>query len=74
MESKEVLIPTKYELFMQDLSNDYLELKYLGYVRTFSEAKNMCKIFRDTLKDKTMTVLFRCVVNKENKDENRTNL
>ena len=58
----QILVPKKYELYMQDLSKDFLELTFLGYVRTLSEAKNMCKVFKEVLLNSNKTVFFRCVV------------
>lgn len=59
-----VAIPTRYDIFLQDLTSPYIDLTYLGYVRTIEEAKAMCKAFREGDKEAcdrgVHTYLFRC--------------
>jgi len=66
----EILKPTCYEIYSQDLSKKYLELQFLGYVRDIESAKTMCKCFREifTQNNKPMTVFFRHI---EVKDGNK---
>lgn len=48
MAKQEILIPQKYNIYMQDLGKEYLEIKYLGFVNTIGEARGMIKVFRET--------------------------
>lgn len=48
MAHDEVLIPTRYNVYMQDLSSDYLRLELLGYVNTITEARTMVHAFRES--------------------------
>lgn len=57
-------IPTRYEIYLQDLSKPYIDLTPVGYVHTIEEARTMCKALREA--DKEMcdrgvhTYLFKC--------------
>lgn len=59
--NSEILVPEKYNIYMQDLSKQYLELKLLGYVNSLSEARGMVRVFRETFTNLNMnnaTVFF----------------
>ncbi len=59
--NEEILVPKRYNVYMQDLSSDYLELKLLGYVRTISEARTMVIAFKESFEKLNMsntTVFF----------------
>lgn len=43
-----ISIPERYKIFRQDLTKTYLAIQEMGYVRSFSEAKTMCKVFNET--------------------------
>ena len=59
-----VAIPERYDIFMQDLTKPYIELKFMGYVKTIQEAVTMCKVLKEADKDLVdrgfHTYLFRC--------------
>lgn len=59
-----IAIPERYDIFMQDLSKPYIELKFMGYVRNIQEAVTMCKALKEVDKDMVErglhTYLFRC--------------
>lgn len=64
MNDHDLAIPTRYDIFLQDLTTPYINLTFLGYVKTIDEAKAMCKAFREGDKEDCdrglHTYLFRC--------------
>lgn len=60
MANKEILIPHRYNVYMQDLEKGHLELQLLGFVSTIDEAKTMVSIFREAFakENKQATVFF----------------
>jgi len=63
----DIAIPEKYEIYMQDLSKQYIDLKPMGFVKTIEEAQTMCKVFAECdaeTKKGLHTYLFRCVAMK----------
>jgi hypothetical protein len=60
VDKNEVLIPHKYNVYMQDLETEHLELKLLGFVRTIGEARTMVSAFRESFarEGKNATVFF----------------
>lgn len=63
MDKEEVLIPHRYNVYMQDLGKDHIELKLLGFVKTINEARAMVAIFREALskENKSATIVFQHV-------------
>ena len=43
--AKQVAIPERFDIWQQDLSKKYLSLKFMGFVHTQVEAKEMLKAF-----------------------------
>ena len=48
-QTTEVAIPLYYEIYQQDLINEYIDLKLLGTARTIEEARMCCKLFREAI-------------------------
>jgi len=48
---EDIIIPERYDIYRQDLSKDYLELQYMGFVHTIAEARTMCKSFCEADKE-----------------------
>ncbi len=42
-------IPIRYDIFLQDLSHDYQDLKYLGYANDIEQARICCKLLKESL-------------------------
>lgn len=74
----ELTVPLYYEIYLQDLTNSYIDLILLGRVNTHDEAINCCKIFKEAInntKDKffegrnlrNCTVLFKPIIKTDNK-------
>jgi hypothetical protein len=63
MNKKEILIPHRYNVYMQDLEKGHLELELLGFVKTINEAKTMVSVFREVLskENKSATVFLQHV-------------
>lgn len=49
MEETAVAIPLYYEIYKQDLINEYIDLELLGTARTIEEARTCCKLFREAI-------------------------
>ena len=47
----ELAIPTRYDIYMQDLTSPYINLVFMGYVRTIGEAITMCKALKEADRD-----------------------
>lgn len=45
----EIAVPLYYEIYLQDLSNDYIDLTLLGRARTREEAATCCRLFKEAL-------------------------
>lgn len=60
MNQSGVLVPTRYNIFLQKLDKDHIELEFLGFVNTISEARTMVKIFREVIFEQSLnaTVVF----------------
>ena len=75
--TKAPTIPLYYEIYLQDLTHDYIDLTLLGVARTREEAANCCRLFKEAIStantrgvsDKSYrsncTVMFRPVIKKE---------
>ncbi len=48
-EDKSPAIVVSYEIYLQDLSNEYIDLSLIGYARTKEEAIMCCRLFREAL-------------------------
>lgn len=48
-DNTQVAIPLYYEIYLQDLLNDYIDLELLGTARTIEEARTCCKLFREAI-------------------------
>lgn len=48
-ENEQIAIPLFYEIYMQDLSHDWIDLTFLGIARTREEASNACQLFREAI-------------------------
>ena len=48
-ENTQIAIPLYYEIYLQDLIHDYIDLKLLGTARTIEEARMCCKLFREAI-------------------------
>lgn len=48
-DNKQVAIPLYYEIYMQDLISDYIDLTLLGTARTIEEARTCCQLFREAI-------------------------
>ena len=46
---KAVAIPTRYAIFLQDLSKDYQDLTFLGHADTIAQARTCCKLLKESL-------------------------
>lgn len=44
MEEQHVSVPMRYEIYSQSITNDILNLRYMGYNKTLPDAQNMCRI------------------------------
>ena len=42
-------IPLYYEIYIQDLLHEYIELKFIGVARTIAEARTCCALFREAI-------------------------
>lgn len=45
----DLAIPLYYEIYLQDLLHDYIDLKLLGTARTIEEARMCCKLFKEAI-------------------------
>ncbi len=59
----QLFIPHRFEIIMQNLEKNYLELETLGYVNTIEQARTMVTIFREAFakENKKATVFFKHV-------------
>lgn len=48
-ENNQVAVPLYYEIYKQDLLHDYIDLELLGTVKTISEARTCCQLFREAI-------------------------
>ena len=48
-ENAQVAIPLYYEIYLQDLKHEYIDLTLLGIANTIEEARNCCKLFREAI-------------------------
>lgn len=48
-ENDQIAIPLYYEIYLQDLSHDYVDLTFIGIARTPQEASNQCKLLREAI-------------------------
>ncbi len=48
-DNTQVAIPQYYEVYKQDLANEYIDLELLGIARTIEEARMCCKLFREAI-------------------------
>ena len=48
-ENTQLAVPLYYEIYMQDLTHDYIDLTLLGIAKTHEEAKICCKLFKEAL-------------------------
>ena len=49
MDTTQVAIPLHYEIYLQDLKHDYIDLQLIGIARTIEEARTCCKLFREAI-------------------------
>ena len=49
MSNTKLAIPLYYEIYMQDLAHEYIDLKPLGIARTVEEARTCCNLFREAI-------------------------
>lgn len=49
MNNSKLAIPLYYEIYLQDLAHDYIDLKLLGIARTIEEARTCCNLFREAI-------------------------
>ena len=49
MHNTDITIPLYYEIYLQDLIHDYIDLQLLGTIRTIEEARTCCKLFREAI-------------------------
>lgn len=71
-QNAQVAVPLYYEIYMQDLISEYIDLKPIGMARTIDEARMCCKLFREAIETShargvgdlrsRCTVLFRPVL------------
>lgn len=43
----ELAIPEEFDIYQQDLTKDYLQLRFMGKVYSIQEARAMCKVFQE---------------------------
>lgn len=48
-ENAKLAIPLYYEIYLQDLIHDYIDLTLLGTAKTIEEARTCCKLFREAI-------------------------
>ena len=48
-DNTQVAIPLYYEIYLQDLVSEYINLELLGTARTIGEARTCCKLFREAI-------------------------
>ena len=57
-------IPKRYNIYLQDLTKDYIKLVFMGFVNSISEARTMCKALKEADKYEvergTHTYIFIC--------------
>ena len=76
-ENTQIAVPLYYEIYLQDLLHDYIDLKLLGTARTIEEARTCCRLFREAMETahtrdledfrSRCTVFFRPVLKGDNK-------
>lgn len=48
-ENNQIAIPLYYEIYLQDLTHDWVDLSFLGIARTREEASCACQLFREAI-------------------------
>lgn len=49
MSNTKIAVPLYYEIYLQDLVHEYIDLKLLGIARTVEEARTCCNLFREAI-------------------------